>query len=79
MKPNEKANPVNVDFLSGKRKMMKANPLANLVSKRGFSRSSDILFIKTVRQSMRPNQIKIDDEPANDNMHCSKVILFCVC
>ncbi len=51
MKPNEKANPVNVDFLSGKRKMMKANPLANLVSKRGlagFSRSSDILFIKTV-------------------------------
>jgi hypothetical protein len=30
MEPNAKSNPVNVDFLSRKRKMMKANPLANL-------------------------------------------------
>ena len=30
MKSNEKTNPVNVDFLSRKREMMKANSLANL-------------------------------------------------
>lgn len=30
MKPDEKSNPVNVDFLSRERKMVKPNPLANL-------------------------------------------------
>jgi hypothetical protein len=30
MKPNEKPNPMNVNFLGRKRKMVKANPLAHL-------------------------------------------------
>ncbi len=30
MKSNEKSNPVNIDFLGRERKMVKANPLANL-------------------------------------------------
>ena len=51
VKPNKKSNPVNVDYLSGKRKMMERIRSRTRVTKRGltgFSRSLDKLYITTV-------------------------------
>ena len=51
VKPNKKSNPVNVDYLSGKRKMTERIRSRTRVTKRGltgFSRLLDKLYITTV-------------------------------